>query len=278
MSGQSGASGRLDGRTMVMSGGSRGIGLAIATAAGRLGANVVLLSKTDAADPRLPGTIHTAVEQIEAAGGKALAVVGDVRKEEDVRRAVAAAVDHFGAVDICVNNASAVNLVGTDDLSLKRFDLMQQINVRGTYLLTTTCLPYLRLSPNPHVLTLSPPLNFNPRWLRAHPGYTLSKYGMSLLTMCWAAEFEDDGIAVNSLWPETLIATAAVAHVFGQGDLAASRGPEIMADAAMEILTRPSRQATGQCFIDSAVLRTAGMDDLSRYGGGDNPQLDLFID
>lgn len=278
MSGQDGTSKRLDGRTMVMSGGSRGIGLAIATAAGHLGANVVLLSKTDTADPRLPGTIHTAVEQIEAAGGKGLAVVGDVRNDADVRRTVAAAVDHFGGVDICVNNASAVNLVGTDDLSVKRFDLMQQINVRGTYLLTTSCLPYLRLSPNPHVLTLSPPLNFNPRWLRAHPGYTLSKYGMSLLTMCWAAEFEDEGIAVNALWPETLIATAAVAHVFGENDLAASRGPEIMADAAMEILTRPSREATGQCFVDSAVLRGVGIEDLSRYGGGEHPQLDLFID
>ena len=266
-------------RTMVVSGGSRGIGLAIAMGAARRGANVVLLAKTAEPHPRLPGTVHTAAAEIEEAGGKALAVVGDVRKEEDVARAVDAAVDLFGGVDICVNNASAISVDPTEELSAKKFDLMQQINIRGTFLLTRACLPHLRKSPNAHVLTISPPMNMNPYWLGVHPSYTLSKYGMTLLSLGWAVEYAEAGIAFNCLWPETYIATAAVANS-AKGDemLAASRSPEIMADAAGEILSRPAADATGQCYIDSAVLTGAGVEDLSGYGGGSDPIMDIFVD
>src|SRR5215813_7379306 len=217
----------LAGRTVVISGGSRGIGLAIGLGAARQGANVVLLAKTDTPHPRLPGTVHTAAAEVEAAGGKALAVVGDVRREEDVQRAVDAAVQRFGGVDICVNNASAIATDPTAVLSAKKYDLMQEINLRGTFLLTKACVPHLEKSANPHVLTISPPINMNPRWLGAHPSYTLSKYGMTLLTLGWAAEFADAGIAANCLWPETYIATAAVANMADGDKLAeSSRSPE----------------------------------------------------
>ncbi|MFE1980164.1 SDR family oxidoreductase [Streptomyces mirabilis] len=269
----------LKGRTIVMSGGSRGIGLAILTAAAREGANAVFLAKTDTPDPRLPGTVHTAVAAIEAAGGSAVAVVGDVREEADVERAVATAVDRFGGVDVCVNNASALDVRGTEELPVKRFDLMQSINSRGTFLLTRACLPYLKQSDHAHILTLSPPLNLAPRWLGAHPAYTLSKYGMTLLTLGWAAEFAEDGIAANCLWPQTMIATAAVANVLGGESLASrSRGPEIMADAALAVLSRPPREQTGQTLVDADVLTEAGHTDLSGYSGGPEPELDLFMD
>ncbi|MFF4806401.1 SDR family oxidoreductase [Streptomyces sp. NPDC002144] len=269
----------LKGRTVVMSGGSRGIGLAILTAAAREGANAVLLAKTDTPDPRLPGTVHTAVAEIEAAGGSAVAVVGDVREEADVERAVATAVDRFGGVDICVNNASALDVRGTEELPVKRFDLMQSVNSRGTFLLTRACLPYLKQSDHAHILTLSPPLNLAPRWLGAHPAYTLSKYGMTLLTLGWAAEFAEDGIAANCLWPQTMIATAAVANVLdGESLLSRSRSPEIMADAALAVLSRPSREQTGRTLVDADVLAEAGHPDLARYGGGQHPELDLFVD
>lgn len=267
-------------RTVILSGGSRGIGLAIATAAGRRGANVVILAKTDVPDPRLPGTVHTAVEQVESVGGRAVAVVGDVRREEDVQRAVSTAVERFGGIDIVVNNASAIALAGTEELPVKRFDLMQDINVRGTFLLTQACLPHLRKAAEAHVMTLAPPLNLTPRWLGAHPAYTLSKYGMTLLSLGWAAEFADTDtdIAFTCLWPETYIATAAVANL-GDGDgLNGSRSPDVMADAAVEILSRPSSEVTGRCFIDAEVLRESGIHDLSRYGGGDHPKRDLFLD
>jgi NAD(P)-dependent dehydrogenase (short-subunit alcohol dehydrogenase family) len=264
-------------RTMVVSGGSRGIGLAIALGAARHGANVVLLAKTAEPHPKLPGTVHTAVADVEAAGGKAVAVVGDVRKDEDVARAVQTAVDHFGGIDIVVNNASAIATEPTEELSAKKFDLMMQINLRGTFLLTKAALPHLRQSANPHVLTLSPPLNLSPYWLGAHPSYTLSKYGMTLLSQGWAAEYTDAGIAFNCLWPETYIATAAVAAI-GADALEAARSPEIMADAAVEILSRPARESSGNCYIDSAVLMAAGVTDLTRYGGGDDPTLDIFVD
>jgi NAD(P)-dependent dehydrogenase (short-subunit alcohol dehydrogenase family) len=267
----------LSDRTLVVSGGSRGIGLAIAIGAARQGANVVLLAKTGEPHPKLPGTVHTAVADVEAAGGKAVAVVGDVRKEEDVARAVATAVEHFGGVDICVNNASAIATEPTEQLSAKKFDLMMDINVRGTFLLTKACLPHLRESANPHVLTLAPPLNMNPYWLGAHPSYTLSKYGMTLLSLGWAAEYRDAGIAFNCLWPETYIATSAVANI-GADALESARDPQIMADAAVEVLSRQARETTGRCFIDSDVLASAGVSDLSRYGGGDNPTLDIFVD
>jgi NAD(P)-dependent dehydrogenase (short-subunit alcohol dehydrogenase family) len=271
--------GTLKGRTIVMSGGSRGIGLAILVAAARQGANAVLLAKTDTPDPRLPGTVHTAVEEIKAAGGQAVAVVGDVRREEDVARAVATAVDTFGGVDVCVNNASAINLTGTEELPPKRFDLMQQINVRGTFVLTQACLPYLRRSDQAHILTLSPPLNMAPHWLGRHPAYTLSKYGMSLLTLGWAAEFADVPIAANCLWPQTTIATAAVVNLLGGEEMAArSRRPEIMADAAVEILSGAPTARTGQTLVDEDVLRAAGVTDIAAYGGGDDPELDLFVD
>jgi NAD(P)-dependent dehydrogenase (short-subunit alcohol dehydrogenase family) len=262
-----------------MSGGSRGIGLAILVAAARQGANAVLLAKTDTPDPRLPGTVHTAVEEIKAAGGQAVAVVGDVRREEDVARAVATAVDTFGGVDVCVTNASAINLTGTEELPPKRFDLMQQINVRGTFVLTQACLPYLRRSDQAHILTLSPPLNMAPHWLGRHPAYTLSKYGMSLLTLGWAAEFADVPIAANCLWPQTTIATAAVVNLLGGEEMAArSRRPEIMADAAVEILSGAPTARTGQTLVDEDVLRAAGVTDIAAYGGGDDPELDLFVD
>ncbi|MFD9549051.1 SDR family oxidoreductase [Nocardia salmonicida] len=269
----------LTDRTLVISGGSRGIGLAIALAAARQGANLVLLAKTSQPHPRLPGTVHTAVTEVEAAGGKAVAVVGDVRNEADVQRAVDQAVERFGGIDICVNNASAIGVEPTESLSAKKFDLMQQINLRGTFLLTKACLPHLRSSTNPHVLTVSPPVNMNPYWLGAHPAYTLSKYGMTLLSLGWAAEFADAGIAVNCLWPQTYIATSAVANMAdGESLISAARSPAIMADAAIEILSRPAREASGNCYIDAEVLTASGVEDLSAYGGGATPMLDLFLD
>ena len=269
----------LAGRTLIMSGGSRGIGLAIAVAAGRQGANVVLLAKTDVPDPRLPGTIHTAAAEIGEAGGQALAVVGDVRDEASVENAVAQAVERFGGIDIVVNNASAIALDSTEALPVKRFDLMTQIQLRGTYLLSSKSLPHLRAGTNPHILSLSPPLNLSPKWLGAHPAYTLAKYGMSLLTLGWAAEYAEHGVAANCLWPETLIATAAVQNLLGGDDaMAVSRTPEIVADAAVEILGRPSRECTGNTFLDVDVLREAGITDLSKYGGTGDVQYDIFID
>ena len=266
-------------RTLVVSGASRGIGLAIALGAARRGANVVLLAKTAEPHPKLPGTVHTAVADIEAAGGKGVAVVGDVRNEEDVQRTVDAAVEHFGGVDICVNNASAIATEPTEHLAAKKFNLMMDINVRGTFLLTKACLPHLRKSPQAHVLTLAPPMNMNPHWLGAHPSYTLSKYGMTLLSLGWAAEYADAGIGFSCLWPETYIATSAVANLADGDKMAArSRSPEIMADAAVEIFSRPAAEVNGQCYIDSVLLAEAGVTDLSRYGGGDEPILDIFVD
>ena len=271
----------LAGRTIVMSGGSRGIGLAIALRAARDGANVALMAKTAEPDPRLPGTVYTAAEEIRAAGGQALPVVGDVRKEEDVQRVVDQAVAEFGGIDIVVNNASAINLAGTVDLPMKRFDLMQQINVRGTFLLTKYCIPHLAAGTNPHILTLSPPLNLDPKWLGAHPAYTLSKYGMSLLTLGWATELAEQGIASNVLWPRTVIATAAVQNLLGGDDaVARSRRPEIVADAAHVVLTSTGCSITGQALIDDELLATVGITDLSGYSDGAADQLvpDIFLD
>lgn len=269
-------------RTLVVSGGSRGIGLAIALGAARRGANVVLLAKTAEPHPKLPGTVHTAVAEVEAAGGRGVAVVGDVRKEEDVARAIDTAVDQFGGVDIVVNNASAIATEPTEALSAKKFDLMMDINVRGTFLLTRAALPYLKKSASAHVVTLAPPMNMNPHWLGAHPSYTLSKYGMTLLTLGWAQEYgaePDVALGFSCLWPETYIATSAVTNMADGDELvASSRSPEIMADAAVEILSRPPAAVNGRCFIDSEVLTEAGVTDLSRYGGGDDPILDIFVD
>lgn len=268
----------LLGRTIVMSGGSRGIGLAILTQAARLGANAVILAKTDQPNPRLPGTIHTAVEAIEQAGGSAVGVIGDVRNAEDVQRAADRAVAEFGGVDICVNNASAMTQTGSIDLPTKKLDLMLQINVRGTALLTQACLPHLKRSPNPHILTLSPPLNLAQHWMGRFPAYTMSKYAMTLLTLGWAAEFVEEGISANCLWPQTRIATAVVKNLLGGEEaVRKSRDPQIMADAAASIVTRPRGSLTGQTLIDADVLRDAGVTDLSPYGGTDLT-LDLYVD
>mgnify|MGYP001465056893 CR=1 FL=1 len=268
----------LGGKTIVISGGSRGIGLAIALAAARQGANIVLLAKTATPDPRLPGTIYTAAAAIEKAGGTACPVVGDIRDETAVQTAVDTAVARFGAIDVCINNASAISLAGTLELSPKRFDLMQQVNVRGTWLLTRACLPHLMKVENPHVLTLSPPLNLSPRWLGAHPAYTISKYAMTMLTLGWAEEYRDTGIGFNCLWPQTLIDTAAVRNVVAadREDVRA-RSPEIMADAAMVMLGREAATYSGNCEIDAELLAAEGVDDFTRYGGGRNPEPDLFL-
>lgn len=266
-------------RTIVVSGGSRGIGLAIALGAATRGANVVLLAKTAEPHPRLPGTVHTAVTEVEAAGGNGLAVVGDVRQEEDVQRAVDAAVERFGGVDVVVNNASAISTDATEDLSAKKFDLMMDINVRGTFLLTKAALPHLRKSGDAQVMTISPPLNMNPYWLGAHPSYTLSKDGMTLLSLGWATEYADQGIGFSCLWPQTYIATSAVTNL-AEGDelVQRSRSTDIMADAAVTILSKPASVVNGECFIDADVLTAEGVTDLSRYGGGNDPMWDIFLD
>lgn len=271
--------GSLDGRTMFLSGGSRGIGLAIAVAAAREGANVALLAKTADPHPKLEGTVYTAAEAIEAAGGAALPLVGDVRNEDDVVSAVERAVSRFGGIDICVNNASAISIDASESLPMKRYDLMQTINTRGTFLLSRTCVPHLRRGTNPHVLTLSPPLTLDPRWFAKHLGYTLSKYGMSMCTLGMAAEFAADGIAFNSLWPRTLVATAAVQHIMGGGEaMARSRSPRIMADAALAIFRRDSRRHTGNFHIDDEILAEDGVTDFSVYANGEDLQLDIFVD
>jgi len=266
--------GDLNGRTMVMSGGSRGIGLATALAFARRGGNVALLAKTDQPHPQLPGTIHTAVEAIREAGGGAVGVLGDVRSEEDTATLVKTAVAEFGGVDIVVNNASAIHTAGTLETPAKKFALMHEVNIRGTWLLTSTALPHLRESRG-SIVTLSPPLNLSPRWLGVHPAYTTSKYGMTLLTLGWAAEFAQDGLSASCLWPETLIDTAAVRNVVGGGDRA--RSPEIMADAAMALLDLPHADKNGRAFIDAEVLRLAGVTDLSQYGGHEVDK-DIFVD
>ncbi|WP_313813323.1 NAD(P)-dependent oxidoreductase [Glutamicibacter sp.] len=268
---------RLAGRTILMSGGSRGIGLAIATAAGKAGANVVLLSKTDTPHPTLEGTIHTAVDQIIAAGGQASAVVGDVRVDEDVQRAVDHAVQTFGGIDIVVNNASAINLAKTDALDMKRYDLMQDINVRGTFLLSKTALPHLRNSEHAHILTLSPPLNLDPKWAGMHLGYTMAKYGMSLTTLGLAEELKDEGVGVNSLWPETLIDTAAIRNLpGGMKMIQGARSAQVVADAAMAILSSNPQNVSGNFFTDGQVLELAGVKDLGKYAI--NPQIPLVED
>ncbi|NDV85417.1 SDR family oxidoreductase [Aurantimonas aggregata] len=270
----------LKDKTIFMSGGSRGIGLAIALRAARDGANVVVAAKTDSPNPKLPGTIHSAVEEIEAAGGKGLGVVCDIRDEAQVEAAVAAAVERFGGIDICINNASAMALTGTLQTEMKRYDLMNGVNARGTFLVSKTCIPHLKQAENPHILNLSPPLDMSAKWFRNHVAYTMAKFGMSMCTLGMAEEFRKDGIAVNSLWPLTAIDTAAVRNVLG-GDAMAkmSRSPEIVADAAHAILSRPSREATGQFYIDELVLMEEGVSDFSVYGpqGGGEPVADFFV-
>jgi len=274
----------LAGRTLLISGGSRGIGLAIALRAAADGANVTLLAKTDTPHPRLEGTVHTAAAAVERAGGRALAVVGDVRNDDDIARAVEATREAFGGVDIVVNNASVIDLSGSLDLAAKKYDLMQDVNVRGTFMLSRAALPLLRQAPNPHILSLSPPLNLSPKWLGSFPGYMLAKYGMTLATLGLAAEFASDGVAANTLWPETTIATAAVRFALGgEQMMQASRTPEIYADAAHQVLCWPSRSCTGRSLIVEDVLREAGVTDFARYAatpGTPDDRLfrDIFLD
>ena len=272
----------LAGKTIIMSGGSRGIGLAIALRAAADGANVTLLAKTAEPHPKLEGTVYTAAKEIEAAGGTALAIVGDVRNDADVESAVAQTVERFGGIDLVVNNASAIDLSPTRDISMKKYDLMQSVNERGTFLLSKTAIPHLERSANAHILTLSPPLDLRPKWAGTYLGYTMAKYGMSLVTLGLAEELKSSGIAANSLWPRTTIATAAVKNLLG-GDAATAkaRSPKIMSDAAYAILVRPSRECTGNFYIDEQVLAEEGITDFSPYRLGENQadlQTDLFLD
>ncbi|NBD09550.1 MULTISPECIES: NAD(P)-dependent oxidoreductase [Corallococcus] len=270
----------LQGKTLFITGASRGIGKAIALRAARDGANIVIAAKTTEPHPKLPGTIHTAAKEIEEAGGKALACVVDIRDEAQIHAAVAKAVETFGGIDILVNNASAISLTGTLETPLKRFDLMHGINTRGTFACSQACIPYLKKSSNPHILNNSPPLNMEPRWFGPHVAYTIAKYGMSLCALGMAEELKDDGIAVNTLWPRTVIATAAVQNLLGGDDtIRGSRTPEIMADAAYTILTRPSRSFTGNFCIDDEVLRAAGVTDFDKYQSVPGAELlpDFFL-
>ncbi len=268
----------LAGKTLFITGASRGIGLAIALRAARDGANIVIAAKTGTPHPKLPGTIHTAAAEIEAAGGKALPLIVDIRFEDQVYHAVEQAVARFGRIDILVNNASAIGLTGTLETPMKRFDLMMGVNVRGTFLCSQACLPHLKQSSNPHILTLSPPLDMRPQWFAPHVAYTISKYGMSMCVLGMAEEFREVGIAVNALWPRTIIATAALQVIPG-AEPERGRTPEIVADAAWHILTRSSRSTTGNFFIDDEVLAAAGITDLSRYAVAKGQPLrsDLFI-
>ena len=275
---------KLAGKTVLLSGGSRGIGLAIALRCAADGANIPILAKTDTPHPKLEGTVHTAAEAIEAAGGSALPIVGDVRNDDDVTAAVLKTQGEFGGIDVVINNASVIDLSGSLDLSAKKYDLMQGVNVRGTFMLSRAAVPILREAENPHILSLSPPLNLSPRWLGGHTGYTLAKYGMTMATLGIGAEFAKDGIAANTLWPRTTIATAAVQFALG-GDqmMKVSRTPEIYADAAYEVVTKPSRDYTGQTLIVEDVLEAAGVTDFSRYAavpGTPDDQLfpDIFLD
>ena len=267
-------------RTLFITGASRGIGHAIAIRAAADGANVVIAAKTTEPHPKLPGTIHTAAADVEAAGGTALAIATDIRDEAQVEAAIAAAVARFGGIDILVNNASAISLTGTLETPMKRFDLMHQINTRGTFLCTQKALPHLAKAANPHVLNISPPLQstLSPRWFAPHVAYTMAKYGMSLCVLGMSAEFREHGIAVNALWPRTTIDTEAIRLIAGPEARLKARSPRIMADAAHWILTQPSREVTGQFFLDDDVLRASGVTDLSRYRQPGVEEQDLMPD
>lgn len=269
----------LQGKTLFITGASRGIGKAIALRAAADGANVAIAAKTAEPHPKLPGTIFSAAEEIEAAGGRALPLQVDIRDEDQVLAAVARTVETFGGIDILINNASAINLTSTLETPMKRFDLMWGVNARGTYLCSQACIPHLKKASNPHILTLSPPLNLDPKWFAHHVAYTISKYGMSLAVLGMAEEFKKDGIAVNALWPRTVILTAALAMLGGITPPENCRKPEIMADAAHVILTRSSREQTGQFLIDEDVLREAGVGDFEKYAVAPGKPLhpDLFL-
>ena len=271
----------LKGKTLFITGASRGIGLAIALRAARDGANIAIAAKTAEPHPKLPGTIYTAAKEIERAGGRALPLIVDVRDEPSVVAAVENCAQTFGGIDICINNASAINLAPTEQIEMRRYDLIQQINTRGTFVSSRACLPYLRQAANPHILTLSPPLDLRPKWFAGHLAYSLSKYGMSLCTLGLAEEYRGAGVACNSLWPRTTIATAAVEFALGGPEMMRrSRKPDIVADAAHVILNRPARECTGQFFIDDTVLYESGVRDFSRYSVEPGAVLlgDLFVD
>jgi citronellol/citronellal dehydrogenase len=270
----------LFGKTLFITGGSRGIGKAIALRAAADGANVAIAAKTAEPHPKLPGTIHSAAAEIEAAGGRALPLQVDIRDEAQIHAAVEQTVAAFGGIDILVNNASAINLTGTLETPLKRFDLVMGVNTRGTFACSQACIPHLRKAANPHILNLSPPLNMDPRWFKHHVAYTMAKYGMSLCVLGMAEEFKADGIAVNALWPRTVILTAALAMLGGLTPPENCRKPEIMADAAHVILTRDSRGHTGNFYIDDEVLRQAGVTDFEPYAVAPGKPLlpDLFLD
>lgn len=267
-------------KRIFITGASRGIGLAVAKRAARDGARIAIFAKTTEPHPKLPGTLFTAAKEIEEAGGEAYPIVGDVRFEDQVRAAVDQAVQKLGGIDVLFNNASAISLTGTLETPMKRYDLMQQVNARGTYLTTQACLPYLLKGDNPHVLMNAPPLNMDTKWFKNHVAYTTAKYGMSLCVLGMAEEFKDRGVAFNALWPRTAIATAATEMLGGAEMLKACRKPDIMADAAYAILTRPSRACTGNFFIDDEVLRQEGVEDFASYAMDPDvePLRDFFLD
>ena len=270
----------LKGKTLFITGASRGIGKAIGLRAARDGANIVIAAKTAETNPRLAGTIHSAAEEMVSAGGKALACVLDVRSDEQIQQAVTRAVETFGGIDILINNASAISLTGTMATPLKRFDLMHQVNTRGTFACSQACLPHLLKAENPHILNISPRLNLQPRWFGPHLAYSMAKYGMSLCVLGMAEEFREQGVAVNALWPRTIIATAAIMNLLGgEAAIRKSRKPEIMADAARAILRRPSRQCTGNFFLDDEVLASEGCNDFDEYAvtPGESLVPDLFL-
>ncbi|AKS40651.1 SDR family oxidoreductase [Wenzhouxiangella marina] len=269
----------LEGKTLFITGASRGIGKAIALRAAADGANVVIAAKSDRKHPKLPGTIHDAAAEVEAAGGQALAIKLDIRDDQAVNEAMAKAAEHFGGIDILVNNASAIYLAPTPEVPMKRFDLMFGVNVRGTFVCSQAALPYLRQAKNPHILNLSPPLNMDPKWFAPHVAYTMAKYGMSQCALGMAEEFRSEGIAVNALWPKTVIATAALAMLGGAVRPENCRRPEIMADAAHWMLSQPSSELTGEFMIDEEALARAGVTDLEHYAVKPGERLlpDLFL-
>ena len=268
----------LKGKTLFITGSSRGVGKAIALKAARDGANIAVVAETGDVHPKLPGTIYTAAEELEAAGGKALPLVADVRFEDQIQAAVDKTVEQFGGIDIVVNNASAIYLGDTLATPMKRFDLVHQIIVRGTFACTQACIPHLKKAENPHILTLSPPLKLEPAWFAAHLAYTIAKFGMSMCVLGWAEELKKDGIAANALWPRTIIATSVVKNLFGgEAAMKRARSPEILADAAYAIFNRNSRECTGNFFVDEELLASEGVTDLSKYGATDDLVPDLFL-
>ncbi|MFX0037226.1 MAG: SDR family oxidoreductase [Candidatus Hermodarchaeota archaeon] len=270
----------LKGKTIFITGASRGIGKAIALKVAKDGANIAVVAKTKEPHPKLPGTVFTSVEDIKSAGGNAVPCITDIRFEDQVQIAVETTIEKFGGIDILINNASAINLSPTSDISMKRYDLMFSVNVRGTFLCSKLCIPYLKKAENPHILNLSPPLNMDPKWFKNNLAYTMAKYGMSMCVLGMAEEFKNEGIAVNALWPRTSIATSAVKNLLGgESSMKHSRKPEIVADAAYLILTKPSRECTGNFFIDEDILIEHGITDLQKYAVDPNvePYLDFFL-